>query len=105
MEDRYEMTCLFDIYGELLTEKQRLVLEMFFDEDYSLTEIAQNEGVSRQAAFDLIRRSEKILIEYDLKLKLYYKYKYNRLLVDKLRDINKNDPQTIKLLDELEINL
>lgn len=61
---------LFDVYGGLLTEKQRQALALTYNEDYSLTEIASMLGISRQAVFDSIRRAEELLQSYDEKLGL-----------------------------------
>lgn len=61
---------LFDFYGALLTDKQQQCLEMHFSDDLSLSEIADRLGVSRQAVYDIIHRSEQLLDEYERKLKL-----------------------------------
>ncbi len=65
---------LFDFYGELLTEKQKMAYEDHICNDLSLTEIAQDYGVSRQAAHDLIKRTDKILSEYESKLHLVERF-------------------------------
>lgn len=61
MDDALEMTLLFDYYGELLTEKQRACLDMRYNQDLSLGEIAQELGVSRQGVFDNLSRAEAML--------------------------------------------
>ena len=58
MEEALFRTMLFDSYGELLTEKQREYFDLHYNEDLSLAEIAQNEGVSRQSVWDIIRRAD-----------------------------------------------
>lgn len=65
---------LFDFYGELLTEKQKTAYEDHICNDLSLSEIAQDYGVSRQAAHDLIKRTDKILSEYESKLHLVERF-------------------------------
>lgn len=65
---------LMDIYHSLLTEKQYSVMDMYFNLDYSLSEIAENEGITRQGVLDLIRRSEQKLLEYEEKLQLMKKF-------------------------------
>lgn len=65
---------LFDFYGALLTEKQRQCLEMHFSSDLSLSEIASQLGVSRQAVYDIIHRSEQVLDVYEDKLGLVARY-------------------------------
>lgn len=77
MDKRFKMTYLLDIYGGLLTEKQQAILNMHYNEDLSLSEIAANENVSRQAAFDIVKRAEKLLLGYDEKLGLFEKYLKN----------------------------
>ena len=56
MEEAVFRTMLFDFYGELLTDKQREYFHLHYNEDMSLAEIAQSEGISRQGVWDIIRR-------------------------------------------------
>ena len=53
----FRMTMLFDFYGELLTERQKEFYELYYDEDLSLSEIAENYGISRQVVRDVIVRA------------------------------------------------
>lgn len=69
-----QITMLFDFYGELLTEKQKLILDLFYNEDYSLGEIAAELGISRQAVHDAVKRSEQALLGYEEKLALVEKF-------------------------------
>lgn len=59
--DALEMTLLFDYYGELLTERQRACLDMRYNQDLSLGEIAQELGVSRQGVYDNLNRAESLM--------------------------------------------
>ena len=59
----YRMTMLFDFYGELLTDRQKEFFDLYYNEDLSLSEIAENEGISRQGVRDVIVRAEAILTE------------------------------------------
>ncbi len=62
MEDKtLEMTMLFDFFGDLLTEKQREYFYLYYNEDLSLSEIAENAGITRQGVRDIIVRAEKTL--------------------------------------------
>ena len=61
---------LYDVYGELLTERQRKCLDLHYLQDLSLGEIAAELGVSRQAINDILHRTEELLEQYEEKLKL-----------------------------------
>lgn len=62
-----EMTLLFDFFGDLLTEKQREYFDLYYNEDLSLSEIAENEGISRQGVRDILVRAENSLRETEEK--------------------------------------
>jgi len=64
------MALLYDFYSSLLTPKQRESLDLYYQQDFSLGEIAEESGISRQAVHDLLKRTEKILLEYEKKLGL-----------------------------------
>lgn len=70
MEKNLEISRLLDLYGSLLNEKQRNTLVCYYEEDLSLSEIAQNEGISRQGVSDSIRRAEQQLVSFEEKLHL-----------------------------------
>lgn len=74
MEKFVEQTLLYDFYGELLTERQRQVYESVVLEDYSLSEVAEDLGISRQGVHDMIRRCNKTLQEYESKLHLVERF-------------------------------
>jgi len=74
MEKLAEMALLADFYGPLLTEKQRNVWDLHYQQDLSLAEIAKVEQISRQAIHDLIKRTERILVEYEEKLGLVQRF-------------------------------
>ena len=65
-----EMTLLFDFYGELLTDKQRDFFDLYYNNDYSLSEIAENVGITRQGVRDIINRAGIILRNMEDKLGL-----------------------------------
>lgn len=67
-------TYLYDFYGELLTEHQRSVYEDFVLNDFSLSEIAQEAGISRQGVYDMIKRCDRILEGYEGKLHLLERF-------------------------------
>ena len=59
---------LCEIYGKLLTEKQLDILENYYDNDLSLSEVAENEGITRQAVRDIIKKGENKLFDLEEKL-------------------------------------
>ncbi len=74
MDKILEQTLLYDFYGELLTEHQKQIYEDVVLNDYSFSEVASEQGISRQGVHDLIKRCNKILQEYESKLHLVEKF-------------------------------
>ena len=70
----YRMTMLFDFYGELLTERQKEFFDLYYNEDLSLAEIAENAGISRQGVRDVIVRAEGIMQEVEDKTGLIKRF-------------------------------
>ena len=75
MDDILQLTLLYDFYGELLTEKQKQVYELHYQNDLSLTEIGEELSISRQAVRDQLKRTEKILLDYEEKLQLVFRHR------------------------------
>ena len=73
MEKFVEQTLLYDFYGELLTERQQQVYESVVLEDYSLSEVAEDLGISRQGVHDMIKRCNHTLEDYEARLHLVAK--------------------------------
>ena len=86
IEKMIEVGLLFQQYKELLTEKQREIVSLYYEEDYSLGEISENLNVSRQGVYDTLKRSEKILRDYEDKLGLVSKLKEQEELVRNLKN-------------------
>lgn len=74
MEKIFEQNLLYDFYGELLTQHQQNIYEDAVYNDMSLSEIAQEQGISRQGVHDLIKRCDKILQDYESKLHLVERF-------------------------------
>lgn len=85
MDKIYEQTMLFDFYGELLTEHQRSIYRDAINNDLSLSEIAEERGITRQGVHDMIRRCEKILQGYEDKLHLVERFARARGTIDEIR--------------------
>ena len=80
MEKKVGEQYLFDFYGELLTAKQKQILEYYYDDDYSLAEIAEVMAVTRQGIFDVIKRSKAMMETYEEKLGLIAKFLKSQIL-------------------------
>ena len=112
LEKLVEIGLLFEQYKMLLTDKQREIVSLYYNEDYSLGEISENLSVSRQGIYDTLKRSEKILKDYEQKLGLVKKSKerekitqdiYNKV-VDIKQDLlqNRDCANLIPKLENLE---
>lgn len=71
---KVRMNLLYDFYGQLLTKKQRTFFDLYYQADLSLGEIAAQHDVTRQAVYDILKRSERALEEFEAKLNLVDKY-------------------------------
>ena len=87
MEKFVEQTLLYDFYGELLTERQQQVYESVVLEDYSLSEVAENLGISRQGVHDMIKRCNHTLEEYESRIHLVEKFLCIRKQVQKIKEL------------------
>ncbi len=90
MERKLMQTYLYDFYGELLTAHQREIYEDFVLNDLSLSEIAQEEGISRQGVHDLVRRCDKTLEGYEKKLHLLERFLGTKEKVTRIRALSRN---------------
>lgn len=75
VEKTYQIAMLYDFYGELLTPRQKEVLQYYYEENYSLSETAEELGVSRQSIHDTIHKAEKALRNYEQKLGLVQRFR------------------------------
>lgn len=111
IEKKVEVSVLYDYYQELLTKTQQNIIELYFNYDLSLSEIAEEIGISRQAVYDHIKRSEKLLFEYEEKLQMVQGDRRRR---EKLKEIlgevkslqdQEKDPGLHRALEKLRIQL
>ena len=93
-----KVTLLYDLYGELLTSKQKDILEKYYFYNLSLTEISDLENISRSAVLDSLNKSVKKLEEYEEKLKFEERIKK----IETLEDIKFNKENILKILRDEE---
>lgn len=96
---------LYDFYGILLTDKQKEYMELYYREDYSLSEIADLVHVSRQAIYDNIKRTEQLIENYEVKLQLHTKFMRRQQLLIELQektDVTENLEIT-RIIEQLNI--
>lgn len=74
MEDLFEVSLLLDFYGQLITKRQFEILDLHYNGDYSLGEIAQYLNISRQGVYDNIKRGKAALVDLEQKLKLVSRF-------------------------------
>ncbi|MBQ7572955.1 MAG: putative DNA-binding protein [Clostridia bacterium] len=94
MDKNLSVSILMDFYGQLLTLKQLDALDLYYNDDLSLSEIADELGISRQGVRDSIKRGEKQLYEFEEKLGL----------VKRFRNISKNIDKLNSVIDSLSIS-
>ena len=80
----HEITLLLDFYGQLLTERQYEILDLHYNNDYSLGEIAEQLNISRQGVFDNIKRGKAVLNNYEQKLGLVVRFSQQKKRVKEI---------------------
>ncbi|HOM43112.1 MAG TPA: putative DNA-binding protein [Bacillota bacterium] len=101
-----QIALLFDFYGQLLTEKQIEIVDMYYNNDLSLGEISEQQGISRQGVYDTLKRAERTLYQYEEKLGLvdrFLKQKQNmEKIIEMLEELTKEDGyDSVKIKDKL----
>ena len=97
---------LNETYGKLLTEKQKALVEEYYDLDCSLAELSEEWGITRQAVRDSIKKSEEALNFFEDTLKILEKREQVNQLLSEAHDVLKNDnTEVIKLLDKIAVVL
>ena len=102
IEKTNRMNTLFEFYATLLTDKQMNYIELYYADNYSLAEIAEEFGVSRQAVYDNIKRTEKVLEGYEEKLHLFSNYVVRNQLLDNLLTKYASDLHLVDKLLEIQ---
>ena len=111
MEKNVEISILLDLYKNLLTDKQIDFLNDYYNNDYSLSEIAENDNITRQAVRDIIKKGENKLFEYEEKLGLMKKQiMQEEQIANILSDITKiskktSDEEIAKVLEDVKSKL
>lgn len=93
---------LYDLYGSLLTKKQQEIIELYYCDDLSLSEISEQLEVSRNAVYDCLKKGIKQLENYEKGLKLHQKQQELELFFSEIKNKNK---EQISLIEEIERNV
>ena len=101
MEKSVKFSMLLEIYGNLLTEKQADTVELYYNQNLSLSEIAEEIGVTRQAVRKSLIEAEKNLLDYENRLGIFEKQVQRRNKIDKILKIVE-DESLIKMIEELK---
>ncbi len=91
---------LYDFYGELLTQHQKKIYEDAIFNDLSLSEIANEQGISRQGVYDLLKRCDKLLVDYEAKLHLVEKFSRIKESIEQINRLTQ-DEQIKRLSNEI----
>ena len=111
MDKKVEVSVLCEIYGNLLTDKQLAILEDYYNMDLSLSEIAENHSITRQAVRDVIKKGENRLFEFEEKLGFMKKtYKQEEKIASILSELTKiqtkfTDEQIAEILEHVKAEL
>lgn len=104
-ENFVQLVSLYDVYGDLLSKNEKESFEQYYCDDLSLSEIAENLGITRQGVRDNIQRAEKMLVSFDEKLHLRSKLDLvNGKINEAIRELeNGNTDKALKILKETEL--
>ena len=111
MEDKVKISILLEIYGNLLTDKQKSLLEDYYNNDLSLSEIAENNEITRQAVRDILKKGEKKLFEYEEKLGIMKKNSIQEeqiaMILSEIAKINSkdSDKEIARVLEDVKNRL
>ena len=103
--DALEMILLYDYYGALLTDRQRMCFELHYNQDLSLGEIAGEEGITRQGVADMVKRCDKKLRDYENKLHLVEKFISIKNDVERIKGLASEFKKSnnVTIMNEIEL--
>lgn len=103
-----EVSLLYDFYGQLLSKRQQEVMSLYYEENLSLSEIAEEFSISRQGVHDALKNGEKSLHQYEAKLGLVSRFEKSRHIVqaidsqiESIIDKNRDNPDLVSSLAEI----
>lgn len=103
-EKKMRLDALYEFYGKMLTDKQSEIMDLFCNLDYSLGEISELHSVSRQAVHDTIKRTEKVLENYETQLGLYKRFQDKQSAFESIFDLVERFEKTKEpsLIDQIK---
>ena len=102
MEEKVRISILLEIYGNLLTEKQYEFMDYYYNQDLSLSEIGDNNDITRQAVRTILLKSKKKLEEYESKLKFMQKEKKIKKCIEELEETNADKKILKKIKQQID---
>ena len=102
MEEKVRISILLEIYGKLLTEKQYEFMDYYYNQDLSLSEIGDNEDITRQAVRTILLKSKKKLEEYEIKLKFMQKEEKIKKCIEELEETNADKKILKKIKQQID---
>ncbi len=102
MEEKVKVSILLQIYGNLLTEKQKEYMDLYYNEDLSLSEIADNNDITRQAVRTILLKSKNKLEEYEKQLKFMQKEKKIKKYIEQIQITDTNKKIINKVLEQID---
>ena len=102
MEEKVRISILLEIYGSLLTEKQYEFMDYYYNQDLSLSEIGDNNNITRQAVRTILLKSKKKLEEYEKKLQFMQKEEKIKKYIDQLEEKEINNTILNKIKQQLD---
>ena len=101
MEEKVEIAILLNLYGNLLTKTQKKYMDLYYNQDLSLSEIGDNENITRQAVNRNLLYSKAKLYEYEKKLKFLQKEKQIKSLIEKYYNQEKTEKNKDKIIEKI----